>query len=247
MSNLTTFNFNSNELRVVELNSEPWFVAKDVCEVLGVANPSSALKLMDKAERARFNLGLRGLGNANIISESGLYKLIMRSDKPQARPFQDWVTKVVLPTIRKDGGYIADEEKIIDEDELIIKAMNILHMKVTRLNEEKVIAEGQRDAAIKTIAKVNRTLREVCRKLPNVNLQKTKEDLMKLGYLYRPDGGCYQVNRTYSYLFSERIVESKGWNVISPTEEGIRLLISLYVEGKLTLKKGFTPDNSISV
>lgn len=247
MSNLTTFNFNSNELRVVELNSEPWFVAKDVCEVLGLANPSSALKLLDKAERARFNLGLRGLSNANIISESGLYKLIMRSDKPQARPFQDWVTKVVLPTIRKDGGYIADEENVIDEDELIIRAMNILQRKVTRLTEEKVIAEGQRDAAIKTIASVNRTLRDVCRKLPNVNLQKTKEDLMKLGYLYRPAGGCYQVNRIYSNLFSERFVESKGWNVISPTEEGIRLLISLYVDGKLTLKKGFTPDNSILV
>lgn len=105
MSNLTTFNFNSNDLRVVELEGEPWFVAKDVCDVIGIANPSNALRGMDDTERARFNLGLRGLGNANIISESGLYKLVLRSDKPQARPFQDWVTKTVLPAIRKDGGY----------------------------------------------------------------------------------------------------------------------------------------------
>lgn len=54
----------------------------------------------------------RGLYQITIISESGLYKLVMRSDKPQAKPFQDWVTKVVLPAIRKDGAYVMGEEKV---------------------------------------------------------------------------------------------------------------------------------------
>lgn len=262
MSNLTTFNFNSSELRVLEQNGEPWFVAKDVCEVLEMRGYASTyLANLDSSEKQTLKRNTNGIsvsdrremfGNSkapvqSLISESGLYKLIMRSNKTQARPFQDWVTKVVLPTIRKDGGYIAGEENILDEDELIIKAMNILQKKVTRLAEEKLIAEGERDAAVKTIAKVNRTLREVCRKLPHVNLQKTMLDLLNLGYLYRTASNCYFVHRKYSSFFVERFVENRGWNVISPTEEGIRLLISLYLQGKLTLKKGFIPDISITV
>lgn len=262
MNNLTTFNFNSSELRVVELEGEPWFVAADVCKSLELKGaPSKHLLPLDVKEKQivirdsnKLSVELRKglflntrLYRTSLISESGLYKLIMRSDKPQAKPFQDWVTKVVLPAIRKDGGYIGGEENVTDEDELVLKAITILQRKVTRLAEEKLIAEGERDVAVKTIAKVSRTLREVCRKLPHVNLQKTKEDLLKLGYLYRPAGGCYLVRRSYSHLFSERFVESKGWNVISPTEEGISLLVSLYVQGELTLKKGYTPEASISV
>lgn len=95
----------------------------------------------------------------------------MRSDKPQAHPFQDWVTKVVLPTIRKEGCYIAGEEKITDEDELILRAMTIMQRKVDRLTEQKQLAEDQRDLAVRAIAKVNRSLREVCRKLPEVNVE----------------------------------------------------------------------------
>jgi prophage antirepressor-like protein len=132
MSNLTTFNFNANDLRVVQLDGEPWFVAKDVCVVLGMTNPSISLKCVDDSERAKFNLGLRGLGNANIISESGLYKLVLRSDKPQAKPFQDWVTKTVLPAIRKDGGYIAGEEHIDDDDLLFAKALQVAQRKIER-------------------------------------------------------------------------------------------------------------------
>lgn len=77
----------------------------------------------------------------SIISESGLYKLINRSDKPQAKPFQDWVNKVVLPAIRKDGGYILGEEKVatgeMDEDELVFRAMEVTKRKLDRLATEK--------------------------------------------------------------------------------------------------------------
>ena len=76
------------------------------------------------------------------ISESGLYKLIMRSDKPEAQDFQNWVTRVVLPSIRKDGAYIMGEEKVasgeMDEDEFVLKAMTILQSKVERLKQETV-------------------------------------------------------------------------------------------------------------
>lgn len=77
-----------------------------------------------------------------IVSESGLYKLVMWSDKPQASPFQDWVTGTVMPAIRKDGGYIMGEEEVVSgelsEDEFVLKAMSILHGKVERLKLESV-------------------------------------------------------------------------------------------------------------
>lgn len=75
-----------------------------------------------------------------LVSESGLYKLIMRSNKPEAKEFQDWVTKVVLPAIRKDGAYIEGEEKLasgeMSEDEFIFKAMEIMQGKIERLKAE---------------------------------------------------------------------------------------------------------------
>lgn len=77
--------------------------------------------------------GIRGLG-LTFISESGLYKLIMRSDEPEARQFQDWVTREVLPAIRKDGAYIKGEELVktgeLDEEEFVLRAMEILQLKV---------------------------------------------------------------------------------------------------------------------
>ncbi len=140
MGNLTTFDFDSLAVRVVDREGQPWFVAADVCKALGISNTTVAMRLLDLDERARFNLGLRGLGAANILTESGLYKLIMRSDKPQARKFQDWVTKVVLPAIRKDGAYVMGEEKVasgdMSEDEFVLRAIEILQGKIQRLTLE---------------------------------------------------------------------------------------------------------------
>lgn len=93
-------------IRTVIINGEPWFVAKDVCDILEIKNPTDALnKGLEDFERARFNLGRQG--EANIISESGFYTLVLRSRKSIAKPFRIWVTSEVLPSIRKTGKYIA--------------------------------------------------------------------------------------------------------------------------------------------
>ncbi|MCE1237097.1 MAG: BRO family protein [Hyphomicrobiales bacterium] len=110
------------------IDDQPWFVAKDVCVILGLmksAGTSPALRSLDISERRREDrisllskqvavgsLFGKDEPSLNLISESGLYKLVMRSDKPQAKEFQNWVTKVVLPAIRKDGGYVLGEEKL---------------------------------------------------------------------------------------------------------------------------------------
>lgn len=106
---ITTLQFNSNQfgqLRAIQDESgEPWFVAVDVCNALGLANPSVSVNSLDFDERSKLNLGRQG--EANIVSEPGFYKLVLKSRKPEAKAFQRWVTHEVLPSIRKKGGYIA--------------------------------------------------------------------------------------------------------------------------------------------
>ncbi|WP_412479874.1 BRO family protein [Azonexus sp. IMCC34839] len=103
------FNFNSNEVRTVTKDGEPWFVASDVCAALGYQNTSKAVgDHLDDDERASAMVPTPNapLGvPTNIINESGLYALVLRSRKPEARKFAKWVTKEVLPAIRKTGSY----------------------------------------------------------------------------------------------------------------------------------------------
>lgn len=104
MAEITPFNFGSNIVRVVSRNNDPWFVANDVCKALGYSNTSKAIAdHLDDDER--YNESLDRGGSLLLISESGLYALVLRSRKPEARKFAKWVTSEVLPTIRKTGSY----------------------------------------------------------------------------------------------------------------------------------------------
>lgn len=104
MNEIKVFTYHQKlNVRTVMKDGEPWFVLKDVCEALDITNPSVVAARLDPDERAKFNLGRQG--KATIISESGLYNVILRSDKKEAEPFRRWVTHEVLPTIRKTGEY----------------------------------------------------------------------------------------------------------------------------------------------
>lgn len=105
-------NDNFGTIRTVILDGEPWFVAKDVCDILGTTNPTMAMDELEPFERTKFNLGRQG--EANIISESGFYTLVLRSRKPIAKPFRIWVTSEVLPAIRKTGKYIAPSKNKVE-------------------------------------------------------------------------------------------------------------------------------------
>ena len=110
MADIQVFTYNSNEVRTVELNGEPWFVLKDVCEVLGIGNSRMVADRLDEDEKGVSQIDtLGGLQNVSIISESGLYNVILRSDKPEAKPFRKWVTGTVLPSIRRHGAYMTPE------------------------------------------------------------------------------------------------------------------------------------------
>lgn len=127
-------------VRTVILNGEPWFVAKDVCDVLKIQNPSDALnKQLEDFERARFNLGRQG--EANIISESGFYTLVLRSRKPIAKPFRIWVTSEVLPAIRKTGKYQVQSDKM---ENLLYDLANI-KIAYAQINNIESMMEEQRE------------------------------------------------------------------------------------------------------
>lgn len=110
MADIQIFTYQRSEVRTVELNGEPWFVLKDVCEVLGIGNSRMVADRLDEDEKGVSQIDTPGgLQNVSIISESGLYNVILRSDKPEAKPFRKWVTGTVLPSIRRHGAYMTPE------------------------------------------------------------------------------------------------------------------------------------------
>lgn len=140
MNNLQIFKSEEfGEIRVVEKDGQPWFVAKDVCDILEIQNTTDATKRLDADEVTRFNLG--GLtGETNLVNEYGLYSLILGSRKPEAKKFKRWVTHEVLPSIRKNGGYIANQESLTPEQivaQALIVANNIIQEKDRLLAEQK--------------------------------------------------------------------------------------------------------------
>lgn len=111
MSTFMSFIFDEAQVRIhQDEKGMLWFVAKDVCDILGIANASDSVATLDEDERGSIAItdGTSPLGgnpNMLIVSESGLYALIFRSRKPEAKSFRKWVTSEVLPSIRKTGSY----------------------------------------------------------------------------------------------------------------------------------------------
>jgi prophage antirepressor-like protein len=107
---IQVWNYESSEIRTVQINGEPWFVLSDVCKVLEIKNSRDAAAKLDGDEKGvALTDTLGGKQQMTIINESGLYTVILRSDKPQAKPFRKWVTSEVLPSIRKHGAYMTPE------------------------------------------------------------------------------------------------------------------------------------------
>lgn len=133
------FYFNNAALRTLtDEAGEPWFVAKDVCDILGHSNVSMALDRLDDDERSKFNLGRQG--ETNIVNEAGLYSLVLGSRKPEAHEFKRWVTHEVLPQIRRTGGYIPTTDV---DDDMTILAKAVMIGQRTMEEQKRRIAEQQ--------------------------------------------------------------------------------------------------------
>lgn len=141
------------------INNEPFFVFADICKVLDIKNPSDAIKQVDEDERARLDLGRQG--EAWAVTESGLYRIVMRSDKQQAKPFQKWVSSDVLPSIRKHGIYATEStiESMISNPDFAIQLL-------TTLKEEKQARiEAERRNAILMHSSKTYTTTEIAKEL----------------------------------------------------------------------------------
>ena len=103
MSEIQIFNYNRVEVRTIQNDGEPWFVLRDVCNVLGLGTPARVAERLDPDEVSQTHItdSMGRQQETTIINESGLYNVILRSDKPEAKPFRKWVTSEVLPTIRR--------------------------------------------------------------------------------------------------------------------------------------------------
>lgn len=112
MNEIREWSFEGNGIRTVEINGEPWWILKDVCVPLEIANPRVVAARLDDDEKGVCQTDTPGgKQKMTIINESGLYAVILRSDKPQAKAFRKWVTSEVLPAIRKTGQYKQPERK----------------------------------------------------------------------------------------------------------------------------------------
>lgn len=114
----------THSIRVVSIEDQPWFVAADVLKSLGMPTDKGVGKYLfalgsdERMLTTPGQIGGKGMAVTTIISESGLYKFTMRSDKPQAKSFQDWVTKEVLPSIRKTGSYVTGQPSLVENPKM---------------------------------------------------------------------------------------------------------------------------------
>ncbi|MBD9712267.1 phage antirepressor KilAC domain-containing protein [Enterococcus faecium] len=139
------FNFEQHEVRTMTIDDEPFFVGKDIADILGYSNPQKAIRdhvdLEDKTQNDSFTVN----GTAVVlINESGLYSLILKSRLTNAKKFKRWVTSEVLPAIRKHGGYLTPEkveEALLNPDTIIQLATKLKEERTGRLIAEQKIAE----------------------------------------------------------------------------------------------------------
>ena len=143
---LQVFSYKEQQVRTVEQNGEVWFVAKDVCDILEISKYRDAISRLDKDERVSVKVDtLGGTQRMTAISESGLYTLIFRSNKPEAKQFSRWVRHEVLPQIRQHGMYLTDKitELLKDDpaafDKLLTKYME--ECKKSQALEKKLASE----------------------------------------------------------------------------------------------------------
>ncbi|ANE85343.1 MULTISPECIES: BRO family protein [Bacillus] len=225
-NNLQVFDNGLGELRVTEKDNQVWFVAKDVCDVLEIQNTSDALKRLDEDERASFNLGRQG--NANVINESGLYSLILASRKPQAKAFKKWITSEVLPSIRRDGGYMVTHEEESEEDLMaraLILAQKTLQRKTEKLKqvERQLIEQApaieyhDKVLSIKGYA----TVTDTAKALGIRSAQMLNKMLLQKKIVFMSKKGDYLHTAQYNYMREQGMINYKALE-----KKRLQLLIS---------------------
>lgn len=244
------------EIRTITKDNEPWFVASDICRSLDLSNPTMAMQRIDDDEKAKFNLGLSG-GETNCVNEYGLYSLALASRKKEAKDFKRWITHEVLPSIRKNGGYIAGQETMPDE-ELMAKALLVANNKIAE--RDKIIEQKQarieqmkpKEIFADTVATSHTSIlvgdlaKLICQNGVQIGQRRLFVWLRDKGYLIK-SGSSYNMP-TQRYI-EQGLFEIKESNLVNP-DGSVRITRTPKVTGKgqvYFVNKFLKGDNSVSV
>jgi prophage antirepressor-like protein len=146
MNNLIPFNYQDRQVRTVIKDGEPWFVAKDVCEILEISNHRDATdRLNHSMKGVAITDTLGGSQEVNVISEAGLYKLVFTSRKPEAEKFTDWVASEVIPSIRKTGQYTTKPVTVL---EALTQTVQVLQEQDARIKQLESTQQAIKEAVI---------------------------------------------------------------------------------------------------
>lgn len=197
MNEIMTFeNTQFGEIRVMEQNGEPWFVAADVCKALDLEDTGRATSRLDEDELTRIKIVSGGQNREVIVvNEPGLYSLVLGSRKPEAKAFKRWITHEVIPSIRKTGGYIAGQEDMTPEELMaaaLIMANKTIENQKARLSSLTVDNQIMKPKADYFDELVDRNLltnfRETAKQL-EVKERDFVRFLMEKKYVYRDKRG----------------------------------------------------------
>lgn len=201
MRNVQLFkNPDFGQVRVIKQDDEPWFVGKDVADILGYGNSRDALSNhVDEEDKNTVVIsdGKRGNPNQTIINESGLYSLILSSKLPTARQFKRWVTSEILPSIRRNGGYIAGQETLSDE-ELMAKALLVAQNRIAEKDRQIEVMQpkalfADAVAASKTSILIGDLAKLLKQNGVSIGQKRLFEWLRVNGYLIRQKGASWNM------------------------------------------------------
>lgn len=226
------FDFKGAALRTLtDEAGEPWFVAKDVCDILELTNPAVALQSLDDDEKTNLSNsyvwsepGRRPL----IISEPGLYRLVMRSRKPEAKEFQRWVTHEVLPQIRKTGGYIPATDA--DDDMTILAKAVMIGQRTMEAQKRKIASQQSRIVELEPKARF-------------ADAVAASDDTCLIGELAKmllQNGIPVGQNRLFRLLRAEGYLGKSGSNRNMPTQRAMELGLFRIKETTVTHADGHT-------
>lgn len=213
------------QVRTVQKDGEPWFVAADVCRALDHSNVSVALERLDEDEKAKFNLGLRG-GETGCVNEPGLYSLVLGSRKPEAKSFKRWITHEVIPSIRRYGAYATDStiDRIIDDPDFGIRLLG--QLKQEREARRALEAQREQDAPKVLFAK-------------SVECSGSEILVGEMAKILKQNGVAVGQNRFFEMLRRDGyLISRKGMDYNMPTQRSMELGLMRIKETSITHSDG---------
>lgn len=227
MNELQQFEFNKYKVRAILLNDEPYFVGKDIAEVLGYKNASKALNDHVDEEDKLNNVSLSSLGQRGgwLVNESGLYSLILSSKLPQARMFKRWVTSDVLPQIRKTGSYSLQKDSYMIEDPI---------------ERAKRWIEEQEER--KALENENKAMKPKARFAEAVSASEESILIGQLAKIIKQNGVDIGQNRLFQWMRDNDYLIKNGTRYNQPTQKAMEL--GLFEVKERTVNN---PDGSVRI